>query len=1023
MQDASINFGLAATGADRAWMPTRIRTDWDGIGYAGDRTIDDLGSQAGAWAVTHHLDDGLPDEVSFVAGLGTPELTAALAGRGPLPVPASFTASWSTSTANPGAGSAATASVVVPAGLAVGEWVFFVVSINLNTPTISTTATDLAIVAGPTVDGVTVQTVVYAREVNAAFAAAGGTYTFAWTAATHYTIVAASVGARDGLGDVVRMAFVDADQTGEPGAGVTSHTTPNVASDAASNAVITFWCRGTTAVATWTLPAGDTKVIEAVGASGSGDNVDVAIGITDTPAAAGSFTRTATTTSTSNATMGIAVFAIRTGASMSARAYFSPLRTDSPIYGIPRDISDVTLDVGLVTDSGPEYVRLFTGQMVDLPVPGQQAALSAISQQRLKLSALVQAPAVAGRYEGARADWVISYALAASQVYLSPPPQPGCRLWMPMHGSIHAFLPSDNGPLVSPLFYGPGGVGQDDQTFRTGPYHLGANFGYSNAAGTISSMANNGNNPPRFADGDPMVSQDGLRGKAEMWIFGHELAWNQAPAVSASLVPGFRFDQDNANGTFIRVGMNRNGVDTARPWIWINDGTTNNVFYYATAIPNDGQWHKLGYAWDLQAGNCKRWINVDGVVSTDNTSFAPSGFPATVAYNPASPGIQAQWPIAELQITAGAYANPDNHPWLFDIAFAPDVKMTPSLINLVNVAMTQPQEAWALIGAYAQAEQAMLRPDEQDVINYLGPAHWVKAAQQVIVDRYDTGTNAAPIPVFQDPTKIRNSVRVTYGLAQSSTRFIIVGTLSSELPFPPGATTFVLPLTTAGVELRGMTIAVNDGTGTQPTDTNYITLNTSVDGTGSYATATQATANVLSWHPGAALIEINNLTSANLYVANNNNWPGLAIAAKPHYVTSTFVLDSDDASILERGERSLAITSDVVQREVDARRLARNLKTNLMRPTVIIGDSTRGIPLAGDPRRQPGDLVTVHDAETGIDDGLWRVQSIEHAGDGAKFRQSAVVRRTLPIMVIGAGLIGRTIIGPDSTITDPELGL
>lgn len=804
MQDVSINFGMAATAAGRMWMPPRLRTDWADDGYDGDHTIDDLGRQMGEWSVSHHLDDGLPDEVSFVAGLGTAELTAELGGA--------------------------------------------------------------------------------------------------------------------------------------PSAG---------------------------------------------------------------------------------------------GAGLSARAYFSPLRTDSPVAGFDRDIAPVTLDVGLVGAAGPEYVRVFTGQMVDIPVDGQVANLSAISANRLRLSTLVHPPAVAGRYEGARADWVVSYAFAASGVYLSPPPQPGCRLWMPMHGSIHSFIPSANADSINTLFFTRlVGTGFDDQTWITGPYHLapdlffGPNDPSSGANGSNRIDINSGKST-QLADGDDLSSQAGLRGKLEFWVFGDSITVNDFPASSATLASWMSFTHTNTNSSFISMSLpaSASSATDRHPRMNVSDNGTSHILQHSQAVPRDGQWHKVGMAYDFSGANHKRWVYLDGVVETDNTALSTSGFPAADTPATNSPRLRAYLPIAEVQLTTGVYGNPDNFPWVHDTAFTPDVRMTPSLINLVNVVETQPREAWELIGSFARAELAMLRTDENDVVTYLGPAWWVKDAQQVVSDRYSTLANAGRIPVARDPSKIRNSVRVSYTLAQSATTWTIVVGFSSEAGIPPGITTFILPLSTAAVELRGFTVALNDGTGSQPTDTHYITLNTNSAGTGSYATVTQAAVVITSWHPGAATIQITNSTGAYLYIANDNGWPGLALAGKPHYTSSTFAQDQDDSSILERRERSLTLTDGAVQREVDGRRLARNLRANLMRPIVTIGKSNTGIELAGNPARQPGDLVEISDRESGIGDSLWRVQTVEHTGRGAKYRNAVTVRRTMAILVIGEGRIGRTVIGPNSRTEEPPYGI
>lgn len=1038
MQNTSDAFDDAVNSV-RNWAPTWITADWDGDGYDGDGTLDDLTQQAGAWTVNHHLDDGLPDEVSYISGLATAEMSADVGGRHASPTPVTVASEWSTSVAN-GVTAAATVSVTIPAGLTVGYFLIILVGTN-STTTITPTgdnATDLTQLTQATIDGNIIQTVPYYRYVDADLRANGATYTFTWGATSQYTLVAASLSAVDGVGRIMRMDLTAANQTNEPGTSLTSHQSPIIAPATLGfwNVVVTFWNRGTTNASTWTMPATENLVVQAVGASGSADNLNLAVGASTAPilgTAGSTYVRSATTTAASNATMGIASFSVRTWPEMSARAFFSPLRTDSPIAAHDRDIAPVTLDVGLITANGREYIRVFTGQMVDTPVQGTDANINAISASRLKLSALVQPPAVAGRYEGARADWVISYALAASGVYLSPPPQPGCRFWAPMHGSVHPFIPSANGDSVRQLFFtgnGSGGstAGLDNQTWIGGPYHLAPDLFWDRTGLSGNNLYDivNGKSTP-LADGDAMISKTSARGKIEFWIFGSDYALNDAPAASStagsSAWMGFFQSELGGTGVDMRVPASTTPSLDRRPIITVSDNHVVSTFRHSTAIPRDEQWHFVGMAYDFTGSPHRRWINVDGVVETDNTAFQVSAFAGIPTYASNNPRIKSLLPIAELQITAGPYANADNHPWLRDIPFTPGARVNASKLNLINVAEPEPREAWELIGSFARAELAMLRTDELDIVNYLGQGHWVKDAQQVVVDSFDTGSNAARVPVAQDPTKIRNSVRVTYDRAQSSTRYIIVVGLSTEVAFPPGKTTFVLPLTTTAVELRGLTIPLNPGTGTQPTDTHYITLNTQADGTGSSPSSSQARASIVSWHPGAATILIENTTAANLYAANINGWSGLALAGKPHEGVSTFAENSDASSIAERGERSLTASSDAVQREYDARRLARNLRATLMRPVITIGNSSSGIEVAGNPARQPGDLVAITDVESGINDSLWRVQTIEHSGNGAKYRNTITVRRTMPIMIIGEGRLGRTVLGPNSRTIEPPYAI
>lgn len=63
------------------------------------------------------------------------------------------------------------------------------------------------------------------------------------------------------------------------------------------------------------------------------------------------------------------------GVPFDARQYFSPFNTASPVYGYDRDVAPVTLDFGTLTSAGPDYRRLFTGQMANVAISGRLAEL------------------------------------------------------------------------------------------------------------------------------------------------------------------------------------------------------------------------------------------------------------------------------------------------------------------------------------------------------------------------------------------------------------------------------------------------------------------------------------------------------------------------------------------------------------------------------------------------------------------------------------------------------------------------
>jgi len=81
-------------------------------------------------------------------------------------------------------------------------------------------------------------------------------------------------------------------------------------------------------------------------------------------------------------------------------------------------------------------------------------------------------------------------------------------------------------------------------------------------------------------------------------------------------------------------------------------------------------------------------------------------------------------------------------------------------------------------------------------------------------------------------------------------------------------------------------------------------------------------------------------------------------------------------------------------------------------PVITVGDESEGVPVTADPRRQPGDLGEFRDSVTGVQDGLWRLQGVKHAVKDASYTQQVVARRTLPICIVGEGVVGESLIGP-----------
>lgn len=717
-----------------------------------------------------------------------------------------------------------------------------------------------------------------------------------------------------------------------------------------------------------------------------------------------------------------------TGAPITAPAYWSPLRTDSPVYGYDRDIPPVTLDVGLVTASGREYVRVFTGQMVNTPVKGGRADLRTISATRLKLMKLVQAPAFSSQYgKGIYATWPISFCLTQCGLYAGPQVRDETAWYTPMHGSAWAMIPGGNqvfsaADLVSgvafPQWFAyeqtPSDVSPvliDEVDWISGPYVSAPDLELT--ASMRRALYVEG--LKLDSDAPAAMTQTECKGRLEMWVKGDATDVNHAPGGSGTVTRlcSLWMQTDGGGNPYVRMGV----TPTRNVEVSVWDGSNVRTLTSATTLPTDGAWYFVGAAYDILAD--RLWVNIGGTVTSSSPVMAHAALPTAEAFSDGYPLFLSALPVAEITFTTGAEANVDTYPlWRSDTSFAPTATVYPSSIKLNVVADTEPREAWQTIADYAKAELASVRLTELDEFQYLPLAWWVRDEQQVVTDLIATDLNADMFDIDLDPTKIRNAIKVTYSDTRALEYDSTVGFQSiyeyndsTALLITPGVTVIKFPFGDTGI-LPQQRIYIVDNTEAQTTADSYATLCDVADGVGTYATDAQITILYDAWDAGSATLRFTNLTGTSWYLVNDASVPALRILGLPVDEASTFVTDMDETSIAIRGERSLEVSAPGLQTAESARRLARNLKMNLRFAVPTVGGDQQGVQVLANPLRQPGDLGVFADDVTGVAGGLWRLRGVHHQGDGPKYVQAVVARQTLPIMIIGEGVIGESLIGP-----------
>lgn len=754
---------------------------------------------------------------------------------------------------------------------------------------------------------------------------------------------------------------------------------------------------------------------------------------------------------------------------LRASQYLSAFNLNSPLYGLDRDIAPVKYEHGVITASGAERVRLFTGQMVDLPIGKDHIGhLEAMSSTRLKLSRLIQPPPfnLAGDLS---ATWAVSWAAYVCGVYAAPNPSAGGMAYYPLHGSLQpfkAFGMPESAPHrgIFPVFQashlidtGTGAFtftafGTDAEAltppYIAGPYVAAPDLKFT-ATKAVGVYLNNVVSD--FADDGTTdyLSQTGPRGRFEFAVRGDTFAAtgpSGANLTPATFILGLLLDS-SSTGTKVFCGINM----SRQLRIEMSDGTASINANAAAAfdLPSDGQWYKYGVAWDFvtetayfyrrdpdgtehEATSTNAALDVTRL-PVDQDDFAtvqPFGSVITTfnTVPTTSPWFHSFLPCAELHLSGGTLANPTTGPWIWsdDYGFTASAVIGVSSHRFRAIAEPVEREAWEYIGAFAQAEMAVTRVDELDRMMYLPVQYWAQEAQQTTADDLSTLTNVSDMVPQRDPSKIRNAIRVSYQDTRIDRLSQPVFASRDLIAIPNGTSTLLIILDdlATGLDQSGATlptqVQITAGLASfLPTGffQTFFTFNASADGTGvvysNGGSPSPLTDLVYAqiddvFTASLCTVTIINKTGTTIYTANDNvEVPTILIAGQGARKNEASASAIRASSIAKRGYRGLTVESDVIQTSDAAGRLAQRLLSNLAEPVSTLED----VKLFGDQRRQPGDLVTFDDArDTGVD-GLWRLLRVNHVVDGASYTQDVRLKAALEVGVWGTSRWGQCIWG------------
>lgn len=1024
--------------------PADITAEWDNFppNEASNPNPDALrvltGQSAGVYTVTHSLDDALPDPVTMTSGNDAScKVSASLNGREEV---FGQSIGWRTSTTGNGSGTSVTPTL--PTDSDWGD--YSIVAISLNTTNALVTEASASLPYGWVLlasqdDGAGLETYVYGRRWYAGSTGPVITFSFSVT----YSWVAVSAYARMANGIQVGWKPGTVTYTQEPNV-VSLHTTLPATLDK-SGFMVGVW--GSAGTPTWTAGAGTTELAEANPAT----SPTVGVMISSTPFQEP--TTQALTATTSSTTVVATMFAIPLNLQerprMSALQFFSPFNTDSPVYGFDRDTALTRIDFNVLGASGMIPTTIHRGQMADITMSGGVAEMDAVSKTRLDLDRSLVLPEIWGEREGLTPDWVALWVMSRGGQFVGPAPTPYTIYWNPFYGSTHAMLDGDSyivteGPNFTyrkDIDVNGLGVVPPSPTFRpnfvTGPFHTGV-YGQqttSKIEEVVLELYPAREGLP-FLSGDSVMadqfSQTNSRGRMTFWVRGDHIDSNPAFLAANGITNtdfGFGYTlvlYDTAHVNFlgylsisirssdrhIVVGMGQTSI-----------GITGVDFASLGAVPEDGNWHFIGVAWDMAVGRAK--VKLDGSESTSNywqvnQPPVPSQWPVHDSDRVASAGgsdpinnlVRIHMPVSDLQIEAG-------QPWADDFSVhyptpaAPSITATTRVtgLTLSGLGLSTPITGWSTLAEIARATLSSYRTDEEDNFNLLPLSYFGEAAQLTPTEVVDTEVNASEMNVTMDVTKTRNVVTVEFNEVSVSTFAVPVLTVTEVMTIPRGVSYVTFILDTPCVEIYGKSLPGSDTAGnwtfwnlstseingtTPPTSVgHYMTVNTKADGTGTNVSWDQVKARIMSATASTVVVRFTNLLLTPTYLANNgDNIPVLLVRGNALTTSDGYVTVRDEQSVAVRRERPLDVQIPWIDNRTDAITIANWLVTMLARSRPELN-----VTVVGDPRRHPGQVVTIADSEGTQADGIWRILSVEHNVSGAQYTQNLALVYQIPVGV------------------------
>lgn len=989
-------------------------------------SVSNLSSQFnGAATISHSLDDGLPDPVTMTSGAeASGSLAAGLNGRQGLTLASSGQRAF-TSTALAGgffAGGGATLTGPTANNVQRGDYLVTAVLTDsvTNVPVQSSLVDpkDAWTFLGSTVSAGNVLQVYGARYYPG-----------------HPALMLQSAGSFNYA--IMGMAFWGLNPSGIPltyrptkfssFSETTSRTTHPISNtvDAGKAYQIGIWGSGSS-VGPWAAVAGGTEWGEQVG---SGLDLMMAVGpLTDN--SVNTLTAT-TTTATASAVIAAVTLAPYERPYMDGRQYFSPFNANSPLYRFDRDTAGAQFTFNVITATGPVGTVLYTGVMSDLPISGRTAELDAVSAARIAMNTSFTLPVVYGYREGCTIDWLAAYLMARGGRYVGQAPTRYMRYWAPLYGSMHAFSAGQHSYNYGLSRTGASWLGYKNMASVAGQW-LSGMYAEQTATRTLETFQNISTDPitsivntdfPQLVGGLSPVTADtwsyiNSRGRISFWIRGDTVTAAPSYLTDANdqFYASFTSSMQDSAGNFlgfIRIQIrSSDGLAT----VWMGSTVAGFSLYSYPSLGAIGAgWNFYSFQWDFAAGQVNMKHNATEIQTTTfatdgrnvNAQLAPTDLQGVAAGYNYTTTMRAHVPLSDFMYEvpdsgwsswAGVYLTPASP--------GASVITRPTLQWIQAIANPSPVVAWDTLAELAQSALAMYRANEDDNMEFLPLGYFGETAQMTPSSIADVSKNAQDLDVTLDPSKSRNVVTVQFPETSVTTNISPILTVSQSLTLPRGSTLVTFTLDSLTAEIHGASAPKNSWwtltsltasqitTPNVPIGVHYATFNTAADGSGTVLTYPTAYAKILYGDAATITLQFINNSGGIAYLANNGQEVpflqllGYAVSSNDGYVTAR-----DSGSIGIRRERGLTSELDWIQDRATAGDISTKLAAMLSRPRAQLD-----VTVMGDPRRRPGQMVTVADGEGTQAAGTWRILAVKHNLAGAQYTQDLSLVFVGPIL-------------------------